>query len=87
MGDSMQTDTRTFEQRLDDVLKDMERRNDLQEGKILELLDRDEANQKRMSELEGQIHALTIQQVTIQAANAANAEHMGHVPVGQEPVG
>jgi hypothetical protein len=28
MGDSMQTDTRTFEERLGDVLKDMERRNE-----------------------------------------------------------
>src|ERR1700685_1179982 len=69
MDDSMQTDNRTFEQRLDDVLKDMERRNDLQESKILELLDRDEANKKRIAEMEGQIRGLTLQQVAVQAAN------------------
>jgi hypothetical protein len=78
MGDSMQTDTRTFKERLGEVLKDMERRNDLQEGKILELLDRDEAKQKCISELEGQIRTLTLQQVTLQVSNT-NAK------VPQEP--
>ena len=69
MGDEMHTDNRTFEERLGDVLKDIQQRSDLQEGKILELLARDETKQKRISELEGQIHTLTLQQVTIQAAN------------------
>jgi hypothetical protein len=66
MGDAMNTDTRTFEEHLNDLLKDIERRNDLQEGKILELLDRDTAKDKRISELEGQIRLLTLQQVTLQ---------------------
>ena len=71
MSDEMHTDNRTFEERLGDVLKELERRNDLQEGKILELLDRDEAKQKQISDLECQIRTLTLQQVTIQAtANA-----------------
>ena len=64
MSDEMHTETRTLEERIADALKEMAHRSDLQEGKILELLDRDEAKQKRITELEGQIRTLTLQQVT-----------------------
>lgn len=70
MSDEMHTETRTLEERIADALKEMAHRSDLQEGKILELLDRDEAKQKRITELEGQIRTLTLQQVTVQATSA-----------------